>query len=33
VAVADSANFIWIITTDESVGAWRGIINRLGFKE
>lgn len=33
VAVADSANFIWIITADESVGAWRGIINRLGFKE
>lgn len=33
VAVADSKNFVWIVTADENVGAWRGIINRLGFKE
>lgn len=33
VATVDSDNYMWIITPDESFGAWRGIINRLGFKK
>ena len=28
----DSDNYMWIITADEGVGVWKGIINRLGFK-
>lgn len=33
VATVDSNKYMWIITADENVGAWRGIINRLGFKK
>ena len=29
----DSDNYMWIITADEGVGVWKGIINRLGFKK
>lgn len=29
----DSNNYMWIITADDNVGVWRGIINRLGFKK
>ncbi|MBO5866414.1 MAG: hypothetical protein J6Q73_10250, partial [Bacteroidaceae bacterium] len=32
VSVVDSNNFIWIITTDDNATVWKGIINRLGFK-
>lgn len=31
VAAVDSDNYIWIISSDHTVGVWRGIINRLGF--
>lgn len=33
VATVDSNNYMWIITTDSNAGAWRGILNRLGFKK
>ena len=33
VATVDANKFMWIITTDSNVGAWRGIINRLGFSK
>ena len=29
----DSDNYMWIITSDDNVGVWKGIINRLGFKK
>ena len=31
-ATADSHNFIWIVTGGENAMVWKGIINRLGFK-
>ena len=33
VAAVDSRNYMWIITSDDNVGVWKGIINRLGFKK
>ena len=33
VVATDSDNYMWIITADESIGVWKGIINRLGFKK
>ena len=33
VATVDSNKYMWIITADGNVGAGRGIINRLGFKD
>lgn len=33
VAFVDSKNYMWILTDNNKVGVWRGIINRLGFKE
>lgn len=32
-AFIDSDNYMWIITSDDNVGVYRGIINRLGFKK
>lgn len=32
VTFVDSDNYIWIITSDDGAGVWRGMINRLGFK-
>lgn len=32
-ATVDSNNFMWIVTSDAVAGAWRGIINRLGFNK
>ena len=29
----DSRNFIWIINSGTDGGAWKGIINRLGFEK
>lgn len=33
VAAVDSQNYMWIITSDDNVGVWKGKINRLGFKK
>ena len=33
VAAVDSNNFMWIISYDDNIGVWKGIINRLGFKK
>ena len=32
-SAVDSNNHMWVITADDNAGAWRGIINKLGFKE
>jgi hypothetical protein len=31
-ATVDSDNRIWIVCAGEKAAVWRGIINRLGFK-
>lgn len=31
-SVADSNNYIWLVTGGEQAAVWKGIINRLGFK-
>jgi hypothetical protein len=31
-ATVDSNNMLWIVCAGEKAAVWRGIINRLGFK-